>query len=156
MQAQQKSSGKWSKNGIQSNSQEGAHFIYQRREAELCGQKRVTLLRTAKVYSSAWLISSPANLLYALGISDREVKKDKNTSFTRKLLAHQETAAQYYTVGILIWNLNRLISEQVKNCNFFLLRQTAERSKLEDSFQFWSSEYCAQVIWKVTPESYQK
>lgn len=92
------------------------------------------------------MISSPANLLYALGISDREVKKDKNTFFTRELLAHQETAAQYYTVGILIWNLNRVISEQVKNWNFFLLRQTLERSKLENSFQFWSSEYCAQVI----------
>lgn len=55
-----------------------------------------------------------------------------------------------------MWNLNRPISEQVKNWNFFLLRQTAERSKLENSHQFRSSEYRAQVMWKVTPGSYQK
>lgn len=48
-----------------------------------------------------------------------------------------------------MWNLNRLVSEQVKNCNFFVLRQTAERSKLEDFHQFWSSEYCELVIWEL-------
>lgn len=39
-----------------------------------------------------------------------------------------------------------MVSDQVKNWNFFVLRQTAERSKLEDFHQFWSSEYCALVI----------
>lgn len=97
------------------------------------------------------MISSPTNFLYALGISDREVRKDKETFFTRKLLAHQEAATQYY----IMWNLKRRVSEQVKNWNFFLSRQTIERSKQEDFHQFWSSEYCAQIIWKVTVGTYQ-
>lgn len=81
---------------------EGAHFRYQRTEAELYGQKTVTLIRTTKVSSSARMISSPANFFYPLGIADREVGKDKETFFTRKFLAHQETAIQYYMVGILM------------------------------------------------------
>lgn len=92
------------------------------------------------------MISSAASFLYALGIADREVGKDKETFFTKKLLAHQETATQYYMVGILMQNLNRLISEHVIYWNFFLLRQTAERSKVENFHQFWSKEHCAQVI----------
>lgn len=150
MQAEQKKFWEAVKKCNLKQQSEGAHFRNpERTEAKLCGQKTVTHLKTTKVSSSAW-ISSPTNFLYALGISDREVRKDKESFFIRKFLAHQETATQYYMVGILMWNLNRLVSEQVKNWNFFVLRQTAERSKLEDFHQFWFSEYCAQVIWTVT------
>lgn len=78
------------------------------------------------------MISSPANFLYALGISDREVRKDKEMFFTRKLLAHQEAAAQYY----IMWNLNRRVLEQVKNGNFFYQDklQKGQNKKISTSF----------------------